>query len=119
MTIHQESLVFAAEVKEELVEVNCSEQSFCKEKSLNQAGQATAAETCTLREAVYQTMSTYFQDLDGYEACDVYNMVLCEIEPPLLRSVLEYVQGNQTKAAEILGLNRGTLRKKLKQYDLA
>ncbi|MFJ2712090.1 DNA-binding transcriptional regulator Fis, partial [Pseudomonas sp. NPDC087346] len=49
---------------------------------------------------------------------DVYNLVLSEVEAPLLESVMNYVKGNQTKASELLGLNRGTLRKKLKQYDL-
>ncbi len=45
-------------------------------------------------------------------------MVLCEVEAPLLETVMNHVKGNQTKASELLGLNRGTLRKKLKQYDL-
>jgi Fis family transcriptional regulator len=43
---------------------------------------------------------------------------MTEVETPLLMAVLEYTKNNQSKAAEILGLNRGTLRKKLKQYDL-
>lgn len=45
-------------------------------------------------------------------------MVLGEVEPPLFRAVMDYTQGNQTRAAEILGINRATLRKKLKQYRL-
>ena len=49
---------------------------------------------------------------------ELYPMVLAEMEIPLLEKVLEYTRGNQTKAAELLGLNRGTLRKKLKQYGL-
>ncbi len=49
---------------------------------------------------------------------ELYQMVLAEMEIPLLEKVLEYTRGNQTKAAELLGLNRGTLRKKLKQYGL-
>ena len=48
----------------------------------------------------------------------MYNLVLSEVEAPLLECVMNYVKGNQTKASEMLGLNRGTLRKKLKQYDL-
>jgi len=51
-------------------------------------------------------------------ACGLYDLVLAEVEAPLLEVTLTYVQGNQSKAAELLGLNRGTLRKKLKQYDL-
>jgi Fis family transcriptional regulator, factor for inversion stimulation protein len=60
----------------------------------------------------------YFNDLDGHPPADLYQMVLQEIEQPLLESVLHYTRGNQSKAAIMLGLNRGTLRKKLKQYDL-
>ncbi|NLC22463.1 MAG: DNA-binding transcriptional regulator Fis [Halomonadaceae bacterium] len=71
-----------------------------------------------LREAVDAAMRRYFTHLDGGTATDLYAMVLAEVEAPLLASVLEYTQGNQTRAAEILGLNRGTLRKKLKQHDL-
>lgn len=44
--------------------------------------------------------------------------MLTEVEAPLLETVMNHVKGNQTKASELLGLNRGTLRKKLKQYDL-
>ena len=49
---------------------------------------------------------------------DVYNLVLSEVEPPLLEAVLRYTRNNQTKASTVLGMNRGTLRKKLKQYEL-
>ena len=56
--------------------------------------------------------------IEGAAVTDVYNLVLSEVEAPLLETVMNYVKGNQTKASEMLGLNRGTLRKKLKQYDL-
>lgn len=72
----------------------------------------------TLRNSVEQALKNYFEHLDGQDVTDVYNMVLCEVEAPLLESVMEHVKGNQTRASEILGLNRGTLRKKLKQYGL-
>lgn len=72
----------------------------------------------TLRESVEQALQKYFAHLDGQQASDVYNLVLSEVEAPLLETVMRYVQGNQTRASEVLGLNRGTLRKKLKQYDL-
>ncbi|MGR2737623.1 DNA-binding transcriptional regulator Fis [Billgrantia sp. Q4P2] len=71
-----------------------------------------------LREAVDAAMRRYFDHLDGGTVTDLYAMVMAEVESPLLASVLEYTQGNQTRAAEMLGLNRGTLRKKLKQHDL-
>ena len=63
-------------------------------------------------------MENYFRHLDGQTVSDVYSMVLAEIEAPLLEVVMKNTRQNQTKASEILGLNRGTLRKKLKQYGL-
>lgn len=72
----------------------------------------------TLRETVAATMQCYFHHLDGESVTDLYDMVLAEIEAPLLSSVMDYVHGNQTQASQILGLNRGTLRKKLKRYEL-
>jgi Fis family transcriptional regulator len=56
--------------------------------------------------------------LDGHEPAHLYQLVLQEVERPLLESVMEYTRGNQSKASIVLGLNRGTLRKKLKQYDI-
>lgn len=76
------------------------------------------AGTQTLRDSVELALRNYFEHLDGQDVTDVYNMVLAEIEAPLLESVMDYVSGNQTRASEVLGLNRGTLRKKLKQYGL-
>ena len=80
--------------------------------------QNTPESHATLRETVATTMHRYFHHLDGETVTDLYDMVLAEVEAPLLRSVMEYVNGNQTHASQMLGLNRGTLRKKLKRYDL-
>ncbi|MCL6270578.1 DNA-binding transcriptional regulator Fis [Sansalvadorimonas sp. 2012CJ34-2] len=77
-----------------------------------------AQETQTLRDSVEKAMNNYFAHLDGHDVTNVYNMVLSEVEAPLLETVMTYVKGNQTKASVMLGLNRGTLRKKLKQYGL-
>jgi Fis family transcriptional regulator len=71
-----------------------------------------------LRECVRDALSRYFRQLDGYDASDLFALVMGEVEAPLLESVLEHTRGNLTKAAAILGINRGTLRKKLKQYRL-
>jgi Fis family transcriptional regulator len=79
---------------------------------------APVSQAQTLRDSVSIALSNYFQHLDGQPVTDVYNMVLSEVEAPLLEEVLRYTRNNQTKAAVLLGLNRGTLRKKLKQYDL-
>lgn len=72
----------------------------------------------TLAGHVKAMLENYFKELDGHEPADLYQMVLQEIEQPLLETVLQYTRGNQSRAAEVLGLNRGTLRKKLKLYDL-
>ena len=79
---------------------------------------SAANSTSSLRENVETAMSNYFNHLDGQPVSDVYQMVMSEIEAPLLEQVMKYVRNNQTKAAQLLGLNRGTLRKKLKQYGL-
>ena len=78
----------------------------------------TIGGTASLRENVEVAMANYFKHLDGQPVSDVYQMVLSEVEAPLLEQVMKYVRNNQTKAAHLLGLNRGTLRKKLKQYGL-
>lgn len=75
-------------------------------------------ETLTLRDHVAIAMRNYFAHLDGQPASNIYEMVFNEVEAPLLESILEYTGKNQTKAADLLGLNRGTLRKKLKKYGL-
>lgn len=86
--------------------------------SLKQHLQAPCVETQTLRDSVEKALHNYFSHLGGADVTNVYNLVLSEVEAPLLATVMHYVKGNQTRASELLGLNRGTLRKKLKQYDL-
>lgn len=76
------------------------------------------AQAQTLRDSVSIALKNYFQHLDGQPVTDVYNLVLSEVEAPLLEEVLRHTRSNQTKAAVLLGLNRGTLRKKLKQYGM-
>lgn len=76
---------------------------------------ATPVPLCDQVEAALQL---YFQQLDGHYPSSLYKLVLQEVEPPLLRTVLQYTAGNQSRAAEILGLDRSTLRKKLKLYSL-
>jgi Fis family transcriptional regulator len=71
-----------------------------------------------LAECVRNALDEYFKDLDGEPPHAVYDMVLHCVEKPMLEYVLNRAGGNQSKAAEILGLNRNTLRKKLQQYNL-
>lgn len=71
-----------------------------------------------LRSHVERVVRDYFSTLGDELPTDLYELILKEVELPLLMVVLEKTRGNQTKCAQILGLNRGTLRKKLKCYDL-
>jgi len=66
-----------------------------------------------------RSLNRYFKDLDGETPCEIYTMVLCAVEKPLLSYILDRAEGNQTRAAEILGINRNTLRKKLREHGLS
>jgi Fis family transcriptional regulator len=72
-----------------------------------------------LRNHAERALSDYFTSLNGHRPAHLYDLVMREVEEPLFRVVLDYAQGNQSRAADILGINRGTLRKKLKQFGLA
>ncbi len=67
---------------------------------------------------VRKVMRQYFKDLDGEKASGIYDMVVLAVEKPMLEVVMFQAQGNQTRAAELLGMNRNTLRKKLQQHGL-
>ena len=71
-----------------------------------------------LRECVRDALNSYFAHLDGHKAAHLYQLVLAEVEQPLLETVMKYAEGNQTKAAALLGISRSTLRKKLTIYQL-
>lgn len=82
------------------------------ERATNTANQPT------LRESVKQSVSNYLAQLNGQDPTDLYELVLSEVEAPLLDEVMTYTRGNQTRAANMMGINRGTLRKKLKKYGM-
>jgi len=67
---------------------------------------------------VRKALDSYFKDLDGEKPSAIYEMVVGCVEKPLLQVILDHAQGNQTRAAEILGLNRNTLRKKMKTHGI-
>ncbi|ASK26869.1 Fis family transcriptional regulator [Neisseria chenwenguii] len=71
-----------------------------------------------IAQSVARNLKQYFKDLNGETPCNVYEMVLQQVEKPLLECVMEECGGNQSKAALVLGLNRNTLRKKLAQYGM-
>ena len=68
---------------------------------------------------VRRSLNRYFKDLDGELPSEVFNMVISAVEKPLLAYILDRAEGNQTRAAEMLGINRNTLRKKMREYGLA
>lgn len=77
-----------------------------------------AARENELASTVRRVMKQYFKDLDGEKCTGIYDMVVCAVERPMLEVVMFQAQGNQTRAAELLGLNRNTLRKKLQLHGL-
>ena len=72
----------------------------------------------SLRDNVAQVIRHYFESLKGEEPKHVYDFFLDEIEEPILAVVMKYTRNNQSEAARILGLSRGTLRTKLKKYQM-
>ncbi|HZP88727.1 MAG TPA: helix-turn-helix domain-containing protein [Burkholderiales bacterium] len=71
-----------------------------------------------IARCVRRTLDGYFRDLDGEKPANIYDMVISCVEKPLIEVVLHRVGGNQTQAAVLLGLNRNTLRKKIRIYGI-
>ena len=78
----------------------------------------TPAGTPPLRDSASEAIRHFLETLDGEACSELYDMVLHQVEEPLFKAVLDYTQHNQSHAAALLGLNRGTLRKKLRQHGL-
>ncbi len=72
----------------------------------------------TLRSEVEKALRRYFLHVEDEPVTDLHRMVMSEVEAPLLEAVMRYAKNNQSKASIMLGLNRGTLRTKLKHYGL-
>ncbi len=79
----------------------------------------TVAKELPLRTHTERALHDYFASLDGHRPAHLYDLVMREVEEPLFRTVLSYSEGNQSRAAGILGINRATLRKKLREFGLA
>ncbi|MDD2761810.1 MAG: DNA-binding transcriptional regulator Fis [Methylomonas sp.] len=73
----------------------------------------------TLSDHVRQSVEDYFAHLNGHDSSGLYQLVLTEVEKPLLETALKHSDFNQSKAAKILGLSRSTLRKKLEHYGIS
>jgi Fis family transcriptional regulator len=76
------------------------------------------ATTNEIGDCVRRSLERYFKDLNGAKPCAIYDMVLNNVEKPLLEAVLSQAEGNQSVAADMLGINRGTLRRKMQQYRI-
>lgn len=72
----------------------------------------------SIQEVVQQSLEEYFKDLGELQPSNVYDMVVLSVEKPMLKVVMARAEGNQSCAAEMLGINRNTLRKKLQQHGL-
>ena len=75
-------------------------------------------QTNEIGDCVRRSLERYFKDLDGAKPRSVYDMVLKNVERPLLEAVLVHAEGNQTVAADMLGINRNTLRKKMQSLKI-
>lgn len=84
----------------------------------NQTGENQPQEISQLSHAVKHSIRRYLFELEGTQPNNMYELVLKQIEQPLFEAILEHTKGNQSRASEMLGLNRGTLRKKLRSYNL-
>ncbi len=89
-------------------------------KNNSQSGQSlqTTQINVSLKDSTTIALEQYFKMLHGHTPCDLYKLVIEEVELPLMEVVMKYAKQNQTQAAAILGINRSTLRKKLKAFDL-
>ena len=72
----------------------------------------------TLREEVEKALRLYLHQLEDEQVTDLYKIVMTEVEISMFQAIMNYTCNNQSKASIMLGLNRGTLRKKLKDYEL-
>jgi Fis family transcriptional regulator, factor for inversion stimulation protein len=71
-----------------------------------------------LADAVRRSLERYYKDMDGETPTGIYEMVLKNIEKPMIETVLKFTEGNQSQAATMLGINRNTLRKKMQQLRI-
>ncbi len=83
-----------------------------------QSGDLNNHSRSCLSDTVRESLESYFETLDGHDTSNLYELFLQQVEKPLLEVVLEKTRGNISRASEILGMNRGTLRNRLKKYKL-
>lgn len=91
---------------------------MAKKKAKNKLTLKAPKNKKPLHKHTEDALDQYFRSLNGDRPGDLYDLVIGEVERPLFKAVMDYTQGNQSQAAGILGINRGTLRKKLRTYSL-
>lgn len=96
---------------------NSAVSSNKKPATLNGSGRSGKGDGA-LGNMAQEALQQYFHTLNGHKPEELYDLVIGEVEKPLFRAVLDYTGGNQSQAADILGINRGTLRKKLRRHGL-
>ena len=79
----------------------------------------TSKQESPLRKSVHSAVRQYFKDMGNTQPDDLHQLLLSEVEPPLIEEVLVRTGGNQSTAAKILGITRNTLRSKLKRYKIS
>ena len=92
--------------------------SAAKDSATTRRRKATKADPPPLKDSAGEAIENFLKTLDCEPCSNLYDMVLHQVEAPLFKAVLDYTQHNQSHAATMLGLNRGTLRKKLRQHGL-
>lgn len=94
------------------------ESSTISNFSIAEPTESFSQQESTLRSEVEKSLRRYFQHIEDEPVTDLHQMVMSEVEAPLIEAVMRYTGNNQSKASIMLGLNRGTLRTKLKLYGL-
>ena len=94
------------------------ESSIALSHRTSERTESFSQQETTLRSEVEKALHQYFQHLEDEPVTDLYRIVMSEVEGPLLEAVMKQSGNNQSKASIMLGLNRGTLRTKLKNYGL-
>jgi len=87
---------------------------YYTENNSNSSTQSNAE----LKQCVQKVLDNYLRDLGEYQPDNLYQLFIAEVEAPLIESVLSHTRGNQSQAAQMLGINRGTLRKKINLYNI-